>query len=262
VNKHLFVVCANNSGSTLLHHLLGSCEKVVQLPRLGKHATSSEGHNHAGKAMPHPGKYGVLGLWTEKPDIFTKGKSYNWGKIKEKWYEAWTSQAAEGLGGHILVEKSPPNVLRASLLERQFENSYFIVMTRNPYATSEGLRRRHGYRLDRCAAHYAQAMKFQVKNLKNLKNVICITYEDLCDNQKYVKKKISAFLPELSDLSFKEKLSGHHSVMGKRNMNIVNLNEVQIGNLSNIDIRTINKVLKKYKKEMNFFNYERISSYR
>jgi len=248
----------NNGGSTLLHHYLSNCKSVVPLPKTNKHATSSEGHNHAGKAIPHPRNYGVLGLWTEKPNLISNDKNYNWKIIKQKWFKAWERSAGRPLKNMILLEKSPPNVIRAELLQKYFLNSYFIVMVRNPYALSEGLRRRQGYKIERCATHWGESMKFQMRNLKILDNVIWVKYSDLCDNQEMVKTKITTLLPELNDFSFEGKLSGHHSLHGKKEMPIKNLNPDQIKNLGTNDIRRINNILSKYQKELDYFGYKRM----
>jgi len=255
-NKHLFIVCMNNGGSTLLHHYLSNCKSIVSLPRLSKHATSSEGHNHAKKAMPHPRRHKVLGLWTEKPDLIANDKNYDWKMIKQKWFNAWEESAGKPLENMVLLEKSPPNVIRAELLQEHFPNSYFIVMVRNPYALSEGLRRRQGYKIERCATHWGESMRFQMKNLKTLKKVVWIKYADLCDDQKSVRTKITTLLPELDDFTFKGKLSGHHSLYGEKAMSIKNLNPNQIKNLGKNDIRRINRVLSKYKKELSYFDYK------
>lgn len=256
-NKHLFIVCMNNGGSTLLHHYLSNCNSVVILPRTNpEQATSSEGHNHVGSAMPHPRKHNMLGVWTEKPSIINNDKNYNWKVIKQRWLQGWRRSAGRSLENMVLLEKSPPNVIRAELLQKHFPNSYFIVMVRDPYALSEGLRRRQGYAIERCTTHWGESMKFQMKNLKILNNVIWVKYADLCDNQELVKRKIITLLPELNDFSFKGELSGHHSMYGKKIMPIKNLNPNQIKSLSKNDIKRINSVLSKYQKELNYFGYE------
>jgi hypothetical protein len=257
MSKNLFIVCMNNSGSTLLHHYLSECEKVVQLPRLKpSRATSSEGHNYAGASMPHPRDFGVAGLWTEKPVFFGKDENYEWDKIKKSWMEGWQKECGAPLGGKILLEKSPPNVIRANLLQDNFPNSYFIVMVRDPYAVSEGMRRRHGHNIQRAAEHCGSVLRFQSRNLSVLKNVVWFTYSDLCDRREYVKKRIIEMLPELEDLSFDSHLDGHHSLMGRKPMPMVNLNKKQISNLGKRDLYIIKNVLLKYKKEMSFFGFK------
>jgi hypothetical protein len=249
----------NSGGSTLLQHCLGSCKSITQLLRTHPDkASSSEGHKLAASSMPSPWRLEVGGIWTEKSSVFSDDKNYNWQKIKKIWFKSWAKSAGKPLENMVLLEKSPPNVIRANLLQKHFLNSYFIVMVRNPYAISEGLRRRLGYNIKRCAIHWGEATRFQVKNLKTLNNVIWLKYEDLCDNQALAKTKIVSLLPELNDLSFEGNFSGHHSLHGRRVMPVKNLNNDQIKNLSRKDIKIINNVLSKYKKELNYFNYKMI----
>ncbi len=257
--KHLFIVCMNNSGSTLLHNYLSKCALMVPLPRLKKNiATSSEGHNHVGKSMPHPRDYNMLGVWTERPQIISEPNKYNWPAIRNSWNKAWKSSGKNIVDGSIFLEKSPPNVLRAHMLEKHFSDAHFIVMVRNPYAVSEGLRRRQGYSIERCAKHWGESTRAQIKNIKTLKKVVYVKYSDLCDNGELAVKSIKAMLPELEDLSLEGDFSGHHSVFGKKAMPIKNLNSTQIKNLGSNDIKRINKVLSSYRKELEFFGFKKI----
>ena len=256
-NKYLFVVCMNGSGSTLLHYYLEKCDAVASLPRIEPDiATSSEGQNHVREFLPLPEQYDCVGVFTESSDVFGDDSQYNWDEIKKIWHREWASSASTSLDNLVLLEKSPPNVVRAELLQKHFPNSYFIVMVRNPYAFSEGLRRRHGPKIEPCATHWGESMKFQIRNLEILNNVVCIKYEDLCDNQELVKTKIKALLPELDDLSFEGDFSGHHSLYGKKEMPIRNLNSDQIGNLGTNDIIRINNILSEYQEELTYFDYK------
>lgn len=243
----------NNSGSTLLQKFLAASESVLQLPEKNGVATSAEGHNIAKGYMPHPREYGVLGIWTEKESVFRDSSLYNWDKIKESWNLGWRQSG--DLDGKILLEKSPPNPIRADLLEKNFTNSYFISMQRNPYAVCEGIRRRQGYTLERCAEHWGRVARYQIRNLNNIKNIVHVSYEDLCEKQDQICDDINLFLPKLNLKKFNGTFSGHHSILGKRDMQITNLNNLQIKNLSNSDIAKINSILRKFQVEMKFFNY-------
>jgi hypothetical protein len=251
---NLFVLCMNNSGSTLLEKYLSTSPNVVDLPETNGVATSSEGHNIAKGFMPHPRDHGVLGIWTEKKDVFRDKKLYNWQKIKEAWAAGWKSCAP--LDGKILLEKSPPNPIRADLLDEEFSNPYFIAMMRNPYAVCEGIRRRLGYSVERSAEHWGKVGEVQIDNIKSIKNIIYLSYEDLCENQEESCRKINNFIPNINIQEFTGTFSGHHSILGKKEMEIVNLNNLQIKNLSKSDIKSINNILARYSKEMQFFNYK------
>lgn len=253
-SENLFILCMNNSGSTLLQKFLAESENVLQLPEKNGVATSAEGHNIARGYMPHPRDHEVLGIWTEKESVFTDSKLYQWEKIKESWMTGWSQAGA--VDGKILLEKSPPNPIRAELLENNFPNSYFISMQRNPYAVCEGIRRRQNYSLERCAEHWGRVARHQIRNLNHIKKIIHLSYEDLCDNQEEVCKKLNLFIPKLKIKKFNKTFTGHHSIIGKKVMQITNLNDLQISNLTNSDITKINSVLSKFQIEMKFFNYK------
>lgn len=257
-NKHLFIVCMNNSGSTALQESLMGCRSVIGLPRQpGKEsrATSSEGQVHASKYMPIPWENNVGALWTEKKDLFGNSDNYDWHNIKKVWGRLWRESPEYKDSGAVLLEKSPPNVLRAALLQEEFDNSYFLIMVRNPYATCEGMRRRYGKPLARSARHWCAATKRQIDNVKNLNNNFWFTYEQLCGKQKYVEKNIKILLPELYDFSLSRKVSGANSIDGKSSKEIKNYNDRQIGNLSKSDIRTINAELRYNQNVMRYFGY-------
>ena len=240
-NKHLFISCMNNSGSTMLHEYLSKCALVVPLPRRKgslSSATSSEGHVLARDFMPSPQKLGVGAIWTEKKAFFENGSNYDWSSIRSVWNNAWAKSDKWSDKGVILLEKSPPNVIRARLLQENFEDAYFILMVRNPYVVSEGIRRRWGYPIQRAAEHWVRATSAQIDNLGFLKKRILIKYEDLCSNPDEARSSLKRFLTELNDLNFRENISGTHAIgsLNKKKMGLTNFNKRQLENLSGADI--------------------------
>jgi hypothetical protein len=250
----------NNGGSTMLHEYLSKCSLVVPLPRRkdkSSSATSSEGHVLARDFMPSPYKLGVGAMWTEKSSEFENDKNYDWESIKNTWEGGWRRSDKWSDEGVVLLEKSPPNVIRANLLQDNFENSYFILMVRNPYAVSEGIRRRWGYSIQRAAEHWVRATSKQIRNLETLNRCIFIKYESLCSNPKKEASKVRAFMPELHDLSFNLDISGTHAIgnMNKKKMGLNDFNKRQIGNLSKSDLFKISRVLLRNKGVVRYFGY-------
>ncbi|HLP47361.1 MAG TPA: sulfotransferase [Candidatus Deferrimicrobium sp.] len=228
-NKYMFILCPPASGSTLLHKIL--------------------------ETSPHTSAFKVEGQALVQPILFTKdrwnpGKVIPWDMVKEKWHEKWDLQKT------ILLEKSPPNLVRAKQLEMHFPQSHFIIMMRNPYAFCEGVKRRWGKKFFylNIAKLWVLCARYQIDNIKNLKNAIWFTYEDLTTNPELVCKNILDFAPELKELSPEKKFD-----VFEKSMNIMNLNQTQISSLSDDDIFEINLVLKKYKDYLAFFNYQYIN---
>jgi len=227
-NKYLFILCPPASGSTLLQKIL--------------------------RTSPHASAFNVEGQALVKSILFTKdrwnpGKNIPWDIVKEKWTGKWD------LTKPILLEKSPPHLIRAKQLETHFPGSHFIIMMRNPYAFCEGVKRRWGkkYTYRNIAKFWAICAGYQIDNIENLNNTRWFRYEDLTTSPGTVCKQIIDFIPQLEKLSPEKKFD-----VFEKSLPITNLNQQQISNLSSDDIFEINRVLKRYPKFFTFFNYRYI----
>ena len=122
---YLFVLCPPYSGSTLLWKLLSTSEHVSSLPAEGQSLTE------------------LKALMRDKP--WDAAQELPWPEIKAVWESYWD------MGKAILLEKSPPNLIRTDDILAHFHPVKFIIMVRNPYAHSEGLIRRNGWGVRRAA---------------------------------------------------------------------------------------------------------------
>ena len=117
---HLFLLPINNSGSSILYEKIRQSKYTTTLP--------DEGQFIQGFAGPNPFLFNCPYMFSERYHDFACEKNYDWEKIKELWNSFWEQDL-------IKVEKSPPNVVRAHMLKRNFDNSQFIIQVRNPYFT-------------------------------------------------------------------------------------------------------------------------------
>jgi hypothetical protein len=155
------------------------------------------------------------------------------------------------------VEKSPPNLLRATEIAEHFDPSYFLIMVRNPYAHCEGLMRRNKDNARHAALFAVRCLRQQMKNAKELKDTLCLTYEELARNPAATAKKIEAFLPQLGELNYAQTFS-LNSIDGVVQRGIVDLNQKKMRLLSVRDLKTINSVLEKNADVMDYWGYESI----
>jgi hypothetical protein len=227
-NKYLFILCPPASGSTLLHKIL--------------------------QTSLHTSAFNIEGQALVKSILFTKDrwnprKVIPWDIVKKKWLENWD------LAKPILLEKSPPHLIRAKQLETHFPASYFIIMMRNPYAFCEGVKRRWGkkYTYRNIAKLWALCARYQIDNIENLKHTCWFTYESLTTDPGSICKQIIDFIPQLEKLSPEKKFD-----VFEKSLPITNLNERQISDLSYDDIFEINRVLKRFPGFLTFFNYHYI----
>jgi hypothetical protein len=242
---YLFIVCANNSGSTLLNRVLATSKNIVDLEYEGQEYIDVTGLN----VMPLPWNLDCRRVWTERTEIFEDKSNYNWEIIRYIWTSYWKNNPKYHTANpRILLEKSPPNVVRTKILEEEFENSYFIVMVRNPYAIAEGIRRHMEYPLERGIKHWIRVTEKQIENIERLNRVIYFRYEDLCDYPDQMKRKMLDFLPALEDIKMDMEIF-------HRGKGLHNFNEEQIKRLSRKDVDLINSHLEKHTDILDYFDY-------
>lgn len=230
---HLFILSPPFCGSTLLWKLLGTSSNVSALP-------------DEGQFLPEVRPF-------MRGDPMNPDKSIPWSAVETLWREYWD------LSKPILLEKSPPNVVRADQIEAHFENAAFVAMMRDPYAFCEGHHRRLGKGVKFAADQWCQFAQMQRRNIQERSRILFFTYEELTENTGGVAQQIIEFLPELGSIdinrTFKLK-----SIEGRRARPISNLNESKIKQLSRREIQSISTVLRSHEELLNFFRYEILSA--
>lgn len=229
MNSYLFILCPPYSGSTVLWKLVSTSEAVSALP-------------DEGQFLPEVKEVMRQNAWD--PDL-----KLPWRMIKEVWDGYWD------LDRPLLVEKSPPNLLRTDEIIEYFSPIYFLLMVRNPYAHCEGLMRRNKWNAQKAAQFAVRCLRLQAENVNKLNNVLSFTYEELVENPESLSKRIQSFIPQIGELKYGESFK-IHSVDGTVERGIVDLNQRKIHNLSINDLKQINDVLKANADIMDFWGYK------
>jgi hypothetical protein len=255
--KYLFIICMNNSGSTLLERVLRDCHNAIGFPAPGGPDEQVNGQRFVTDLMPTPGKIEVRcrRIWSEQASVLTDESRYDWPRIKQRWRREWKKNPKfQTANPRIYLEKSPANVLRAAMLQKHFAPSFFILMQRNPYAVAEGIRRRTNLPLERCIQHWIRCAQQQIENEKILRNARRLSYEQLSGDPAYCREQVVALIPELDDLDLGKEVSVQ-SIEGKERRRIINYNEPQIARLSREDLAEINRQLDRASEVMAHFCY-------
>ena len=256
--KYLFIICMNNSGSTLLERLLSNCRNAVAFLPPGGPNEQVNGQGFVSDLMPIPGKIvpKCRRIWSEQAAVFEDEARYDWPKIQRRWRKKWAlNPKFQTANPRVFLEKSPPNVYRAAMLQKYFPNRFFILMHRNPYAVAEGIRRRAGISIERCIQHWIRCAQKQIENERGLRDAIRLTYEELSEQPDSSQQAIIKLVPELDDLDIRKDVLAQ-TLEGQIRQPIVNYNAKQIALLSPEDIRTINGYLDKVPEVMSHFGYE------
>ncbi len=262
MDTHIFIATGNNSGSTFLLNLLSLCKNVITFPK----REHDDGYiiiegQHADKhGMPNfeLSENGLL--WTERLDQIKNSQHYKWEQVKKSWDDLWRKHDSYHNKDRIFVEKSPHNVGRVHLLENEFENAWFFVQVRNPYAVAEGIRRRMGMskcNIRRSGTHAVKMLRLCKENITNSNQVLAWRYEDLFTKPHIIQKMITGSIMGLEDFSL-GKIIPSKKMDGYENSRLSDQNPRQLSNLSEKDVRILNEVFDEYPDIMMFFNYERM----
>lgn len=233
-NKFLFILSPPYCGSTLLNEIICTSSKVS--------VNNAQG-TREGQGLPS-----VRQIMFDHDRRWDESLDFDWELIKSEWMKYWD------LSAPILLEKSPPNIIRASSIQKNFKPSFFIILYRNPYALVESLMRREK-RTPLNAAEFAiRCLEYQKRNIESLNNFIRLSYEELTCDPCSAKNRIKQFLPELSDIDIRKDFSAHNFKNEK--LKIVNLNIEKIGKLTLNDMSQINAVFRLNQDTISFFHYE------
>ena len=235
-NSHifLFILSPPYCGSTLLNQILSTSKNVSCNNYLGV---------REGQLLPRVKKIMF------KKDRWENKEEYPWAFIKKEWLKYWDFRKK------ILLDKSCTNIMRLEAINKFFENSFYIALVRNPYAQAEGIIRRNNASAEYAANFAIKCLQYQKENyLLKKRNVLFISYEDLCDKQEDIVEKIYRFLPDLEDIKIDLKFSAHNF-----NSKVQNLNQKKIKKLTDNQLLIINNIFKKESELLNFFNYKLIN---
>ncbi|MDW3194868.1 MAG: sulfotransferase [Cytophagales bacterium] len=232
-NKYLFVLEATHGGTTELTELLSTSEHV---------SSNNYLHTREGQLLP-----------TVIDHMFTHGQQWeedleiDWHFVKQEWRKYWDVRKC------VLLEKSPTNLLRARAIEAVFEPAYFLVFVRDPYAHCETFIRKNDFTPRQTAEFVIRMLKVQQRNLKELDRALLLHYETLVQDPETFKKRLTAFLGELSDIETGGIFYAHNHY--QQPLGLKNFNQEKIDRLSASAISEINEVFGVNEDLLQYFGY-------
>ncbi len=239
--KWLFVVGCYNSGTTLLHDVLGCHPDVSTLSREGARYTAE---------LPRPEDYGWTRMWAECVDriAFPARRDPDRARtIVRDWSPLFDGRR------RIFLEKSVANLPRMEWFDLNFPNAYFIGIMRNPYAVAEGIRRRarpgaphrarigERYPIEMAARQWLVANTMLLDAGQRVARFMVVRYEDLVATPVAVLDKSVQFLGEACPPASFE--GGVLSVRERRQPIAANMDAASLARLSPADVQQINDVI-------------------
>lgn len=230
---HLFILAPPFSGSTLLTELIATSPQAS----VTNDIDPMEG-------MKLPGGPALYGNFEQR---WNAEYPYDFTALNKLWRKHWI------LSKKVLVEKSPPLLIRARQIEQYFPSAKFILLVRDPFAQIESLMRRRNWSLETSCEFLNLCFKHQYQNARSLKSALVVRYEDLCDDSEHMCNQILSYIPQLRTLDHRKHFRAHN--VQNTALKITNLNASKKGLFSESDIRLIDKNLSESREALRFFNF-------
>ena len=237
----LFIITPPFSGSTALAQVLNSAHHSTLIQKRGE------------------GQWLVPGMC--QADRWNPDKYIDWKSVKAVW-SSRIRFIEEHVGKvSVVIEKSPPNLVRVDRLLETFPKHKIVAFNRNPYASCASMLYRvhdgkNKSRDERLAIvrEIAAAWTFRSAWLKkqiDTYSPIHFTYENFCNDPEAAVKRITDHFSELIGIDIKRAIK----VKDYRLQGISNQNERQIGNLSQCERSVIGAALRPHEELLRFFGY-------
>ncbi|TRX45896.1 sulfotransferase [Fulvivirga sp. M361] len=219
-HRHVFICGLHRSGTTILHNIISSSEQVSGFANTG--AIMDEGQ-HLQSVYENARCYGGPGAFCfdsrarldERSELIT---DVNKQKLLKDWGQHWD------LNKPVLLEKSPPNLIRTRFLQKLFPGAYFIVIVRHPIpvslATMKMTIKSANHQFPSLLEHWLVAHKIYLEDQPYLKNQFLVSYEDMIKRPTHILGALERFLnikiPHTDQLTDKNKKYWAHWVKESR----------------------------------------------
>jgi len=238
----VFLLTPPYSGSTAIAKFLATAPQIGLLQKKGE------------------GQWLVPGL--SESDRWDANKPVNYSSVKAVWLSAWQNLRTEGGGmPSVVIEKSPPNLVRIKRLARLFKSVSFIANNRDPFANCASVLTRQHNPGSLSQLERRTVMKNLAKAWIMRSKLIQILVQDLncpfCSYEEFCKKPASLLdkleLPKsvVSQIDLDPVIK----VKDYKPQNIANQNSRQIKYLNESDFEVIGETLDSHKQLVEFFGY-------
>lgn len=186
----VFIGGLHRSGTTPLAKWLAAHPEVSGLTGTGVH--EDEGQHLQSVypvAMAHggPGRFALdpAARLTEDSELVTRDAAQ---RLLEAWAPYWDTSKP------ILLEKSPPNLIRMRFLRALFPSARFIVVMRHPIAVSFATRKWSRTSIESLLRHWISAHEHLVEDSVQVDRTALVRYEDLLADPDAELDRLFAFL--------------------------------------------------------------------
>ncbi|MEL7035333.1 MAG: sulfotransferase [Cyanobacteria bacterium J06592_8] len=189
-HQFVFIGGLHRSGTTLLFQCLREHPQISGFRDTG--VEEDEGQ-HLQTVYPTALTHGGAGKFGFNSETFLDessqlASSENAQKLFQQWSQYWD------LHKSILLEKSPPNLVRCRFLQKLFPNSKFIIVLRHPVAVSYATKKWSQTQMGSLIQHWLVCHDRFEADRPFLNQVLVLKYEDLIDNSSIILEEVYRFI--------------------------------------------------------------------
>jgi len=189
-HKFVFICGLHRSGTSIFHRCISDHPQISGFSETG--VPEDEGQHlqdvyKTAKYYSGPGTFGFdkRSHLDETSDLAIKGNSE---RLFTSWSKYWN------LSKPILVEKSPPNLVRSRFLQELFPNSYFLIVLRHPVAVSYATKKWSKTSVNSLIRHWLVCHEKFMNDKGFLKKCLMVKYEDFTEDPRTTLNSVCSFL--------------------------------------------------------------------
>ena len=188
--------------------------------------------------------------------------SIDWTSVRTTWLRRYQDVNALVGGVRVVIEKSPPNMIRADQLASCFERTVFVASNRDPYANCSSILHRW-HPVEKMTPTESQEMLASLamdwisrsqwlRQCMETRSIPLLTYERFCDDPATCAQEVVRVCPELEQVDVTSEIQ----VKDYAAQPLRNQNERQIGYLAPDQLSAVSQVLRTRAELVAFFGYE------
>lgn len=190
----LFIGGLHRSGTSILHRIIRSHPEISGFDNTG--VPEDEGQ-HLQSIIPTAKRFGGPGEFCFHADAYMNEthplcSSETATAVFKEWLKHWNPDK------QILIEKSPPNLIRARFLQALFPNAKFLFILRHPVAVAYATRKYVGHRrklkIHQLIHHTICGYQIVSDDLPHIRQSMTIRYEDFIRNPEKILDSIYNFI--------------------------------------------------------------------
>jgi hypothetical protein len=192
MSEHSFVFVGglHRSGTTLLARELAKHDETSGFRKTGVLANEGQFLQSVypvASEFGGPGRFGLddrSHLTEESPLVSDANRD----RMLSEWSEHWD------LGKRVLIEKSPPNLLKLRFLQALFGEATFVVIMRHPIAVSYATQKWSETSLESLLEHWLVCHEVFLEDAPQIQRLALVRYEDFVSDPERVVGGVQAFI--------------------------------------------------------------------